>query len=291
MPDQPSGGSAASAPSPAAALSDKPPAGREPAIGREPPARREPSAYAAEFIGSLMLVFFICTVLTVEQGGPTPYLDFAVIGLVHAFLLALLVYTLGGSSGAHFNPAVTMTLAALRKIAPVDAVTYVAVQLSGAILGALLCKALLNGPGQDPVNYGAVSVSKLVHGSAGLAFIAEIIGTFVLMWAIMGMAVNPRGERALAGLVIGSTLGFAVMAIGPMTGAGFNPARALGPALVANHFGPAGTWLLAYVLGPLLGAGLAGALYTLIVLRPQNREGRRPVDTLPRPDDNPTPLP
>ncbi len=130
------------------------------------------------------------------------------------------------------------------------------------------------------MNYGAVGVSKLLHGSAGLALVAEIIGTFVLMWAIMGMAVNPRGERALAGLVIGSTLGFAVMAIGPMTGAGFNPARALGPALVANHFGPAGTWLLAYVVGPVIGAGLAGALYTLIVLGPP-ASGRAPLRSTP----------
>ncbi len=284
MPDQLSGGYPASASSPAVPLPAEP-------AGYEPVAPRGPAAYAAELIGTLMLVFFICTVLTVEQGGSTPYLDFAVIGLVHALVLSMLVYTLGGASGAHFNPAVTTTLAALRKIAPLDAFIYIVVQLSGGILGASLCKALLNGPGQDPVNYGAVGVSKLLHGSAGLALVAEIIGTFVLMWAIMGMAVNPRGERALAGLVIGSTLGFAVMAIGPMTGASFNPARALGPGLVANHFGPAGTWLLAYVVGPLIGAGLAGALYTLIVLGPQHREGRRPVDTLPRPTDSPAPLP
>ncbi len=86
------------------------------------------------------------TVLTVEQGGSTPYLDFAVIGLVHALVLSMLVYTLGGASGAHFNPAVTTTLAAPRKIAPLDAFIYIVVQLSGAILGAFLCKALLNGP-------------------------------------------------------------------------------------------------------------------------------------------------
>jgi glycerol uptake facilitator protein len=223
-------------------------------------------AYAAEFIGTFVLVFFICSVLTVEQGG-LGYADFAVIGLVHAFVLAMLIYSLGSTSGAHFNPAVTTTLAALRKIAIADAGIYIVLQLAGGIAGAFVCKLLLHDPGRSPVNYGAVSVSQsILKGRGGVAMVAELIGTFVLMWSIMGLAVNPKGERGMAGLIIGATLGFAVMVIGPMTGAGFNPARALGPALAASHFGPAGTWLLAYILGPALGGLLAGFLYKVIVL-------------------------
>ena len=98
-----------------------------------------------------------------------------------------------------------------------------------------------------------------------------MIGTFVLMWAIMGVLVNPRGSKEWGGWVVGATLGFAVMTFGPLTGAGFNPARSFGPALVAGHFGGADTFLIAYVLGPVIGALLAAWGYQALVLGPQER--------------------
>jgi MIP family channel proteins len=233
--------------------------------------QRGPEAYVAEFIGTFFLVFFICTILSVANGFRV--VDYAVIGLLHAFLLAFLIYTLGGTSGAHFNPAVTVTLAAQRKIGSVDAVIYIIVQLAGAVAGALVTKLLLDEEGRG-VNYGATTLQPFIAGEPGLGLIAEFLGTFVLMWAIMGVAVNPRGERSWAGLVIGMTLGFGVMAIGPLTGAGFNPARSFGPALVSGEW--ADFWI--YIVGPLLGATLSGLVYLFLVIRPG--EGVRPIDTL-----------
>jgi glycerol uptake facilitator-like aquaporin len=81
----------------------------------------------------------------------------------------------------------------------------------------------------------------------------------------MATLVNPRGDRRFAALVIGWTLGVAVMCIAPLTGAGLNPARAFGPALFGG-FGPAGDWLLAFVVGPVLGAVVAAQLYTVLVI-------------------------
>jgi glycerol uptake facilitator protein len=230
-------------------------------------------AYVAEFLGTFFLVMFITTVVSVANGFHV--FDFAVIGLVHAFVLAMLIYTLGNTSGAHFNPAVTFSLATLRKITMIDALIYVILQLAGGIAGALVTKGLLLDEGRS-VHYGAATPSPFISGKGTLALVVEIIGTFVLMWAIMGTAVNPRGERAWAGLVIGITLGFAVMALGPMDGASLNPARWFGPALVSD------TWTapLAYILGPLIGAGLAGVFYTVLVLRPKGEEGERPIDEL-----------
>ena len=72
------------------------------------------------------------------------------------------------------------------------------------------------------------------------------------------------------------------MAFGPLTGAGFNPARAFGPALVSGEFGGAGTFLLVYVLGPIVGALLAGFGYTALVLAPRDRRMERRVDKLER---------
>lgn len=233
-------------------------------------------AYLAEFIGTFLLVLFIALVLTVQSKAGLGYTDFAVIGLVHVFVLAMLVYTLGGASGAHFNPAVTVTLAALRKIRPVDAVIYIIVQLSGAIAAALVVKVLLLDEG-GATNYGATLVSpKFLQGNGLAGMLAEAIGTFALMWAIMGTLVNPRGEKAWAGIVIGGTLGAAVMCLGPLTGAGFNPARSFGPALVSGEW--ADFW--AYVAGPLAGALLAGFAYKAIAIDPFHRVGERPIDSL-----------
>lgn len=237
---------------------------------------REWPAYVAEFIGTFLLVFFVCTIVTVNSKDGLGFTDWAVIGLVHAFVLAMLVYTLGGTSGAHFNPAVTTALAAIRKISLGDAAIYLLVQLSGGIAGALVCKLLLLDEGRAG-HYGATTVNfQFLQGKALPGLLAEVIGTFVLMWAIMGCAVNPRGQRDWAGLVIGFALGFAVMSLGPLSGASFNPARSFGPALVGNEF--SNFWI--YVVGPVLGALLAAFGYKFVVLDPADKAGRSPIDTL-----------
>jgi MIP family channel proteins len=235
-------------------------------------------AYVAELVGTLVLVFFVCMVLSVDIGVLGYKFDAAGIGLVHAFVLMLLVYSLGGTSGAHFNPAVTAALAAVRKIAPIDAAIYICMQLVGAVLGALLCKAILHDPGQA-AHYGAITVSDALKGASFTGMLVEAIGAFALMWAIMAMAVNPRGSRNLAGLVIGAALGFAVMVFGPLTGGGFNPARAFGPDLVGGG-ADVGPFLLVYVLGPVVGALVAAFGYRLLVLDPEDTAGEAPIEKL-----------
>jgi MIP family channel proteins len=230
-------------------------------------------AYAAELIGTFGLVLFIVLVLTISAappfglGGP----DFAVVGLVHAFALLLLITALGGACGAHFNPAVTVGMLSTRRIGFVDACAYIVMQLAGAVMAVLLVKALMNGSA-TAAHFGAPQVvsGRFLDGSAVKGMVAEAVGAFFLMWAIMGTVVNPRGERAWAAFVIGATLGLSVMCIAPLTGAGLNPARAFGPAVFAG-FGPAGEWLLAFAVGPIAGAVLAANLYTALVLARQPR--------------------
>lgn len=231
------------------------------------PARRGPEAFAAEFIGTFVLVFFIALVFTVNSAGGLGFTDWAVIGLVHFLVLLMLVHTLGAVSGGYFNPAVTATLAALRKIAPVDAGIFIGLQLLGGLAGALVVKLLLDNEG-EAVGYGQPEVSDaFLEGKLLPGFVAELIGTFVLMWAIMGVVADPR-VRDWAGLAIGGTLGFAVMCIGPLTVAGLNPARAFGPSIVGDNSEAVGDFLVVYTLGPIVGALLAGMLYTAIMLQP-----------------------
>ena len=80
--------------------------------------------------------------------------------------------------------------------------------------------------------------------------VVEGIGTFFLVWVIVGVAVNPRATKEWAALAIGATLGMLVMVLAPLTGAGFNPARSFGPAIVSGEFNGAGDFLLVYVLAP-----------------------------------------
>ncbi|HWV87993.1 MAG TPA: aquaporin [Capillimicrobium sp.] len=235
-------------------------------------------AYAAEFIGTLFLVLFICLTVSVtaSEGLTVPAL--LVIALAHAIVLAMGVYALGETSGAHFNPAVTVTLLVLRKIAPAHAAVYIVMQVLGAIAAALIVRLLVGDFGEG-ANWGAPGVSDVANGD-GAGFLAEAIGVFVLLWAIMAMAVNVRAEKSMAGLVIGLTLGLGVLGVGALTGAALNPARAFGPALVSGEFGGAGTFLLVYVLAPLVGGVLAGLAYTRLVLVEQERRwGGRLVDT------------
>src|SRR5271155_5911364 len=250
------------------------------------------NAYIAELVGTFVLVLFIALIVSVYVGLPArargpavpmPFTGspFALVRLLHAFVLMMLILTLGGTSGGHFNPAVTAGLWAARKIKPSDAVVYVIVQVIGAIAGAAVCKLILNDIGGSPglvkPTLGNPSISPILDGKTALGALCELVGTFALVWAVMGVAVNPRGTADWAGFVIGATLGFAVMTFGPLTGGSLNPARALGPALFAGGFG---RFLLVYVLAPVIGGLVAAIGYRLLVLDPQHRLGERPIDKL-----------
>ena len=106
------------------------------------------AAYIAELVGTMILVFAICTVgvlyIATSASAQTGS-DFAVVGLVYGIVLFGLIATLGGVSGGHFNPAVTFAAAIMRRIDPIDAVVYILAQLSGGVLGALMVKGFLLG--------------------------------------------------------------------------------------------------------------------------------------------------
>ena len=220
------------------------------------------AAYIAELVGTMFLVFIITStiVLYVATGATAQFgSDFAVVGLVHAFVLTVLIIGIGAVSGGHFNPAVTIGAAALRRIDPIDALVYVLAQLSGGVLGALLTKAFLTDEGRAS-DYGTPQVTALIGGAVQGALI-EGIGAFLLVLSVLAVALNPKAKKEWAPLAIGVTLGFLVMVFGPLTGGSFNPARWFGPALVGNHFTDA--WV--YIVGPLVGGLLAAAFYRFVI--------------------------
>ncbi len=219
-------------------------------------------AYLAELIGTFLLVFFVTSVvvLFVSTGEQAQFgSDFAVIGLVHAFLLFGLIVMFGIASGGHFNPAVTLAVLAIRRISSMDALIYMLAQLSGGVLGALLCKGLLLDEGRA-TNYGAVQVSGLLGGDFQ-GMIIEAIGTFCLVLVILAAVFSKKSVKDWAPLAIGITLGFIVMVGGPLDGGSFNPARWFGPALVGNEWG--GVW--PYIVGPIVGALAAVGIFKFVL--------------------------
>jgi MIP family channel proteins len=215
------------------------------------------AAYLAELIGTFLLVFFIVSVvvLYVATGNQPQFgTDFAVVGLVHAFLLFGLIVMFGVVSGGHFNPAVTLAAAAIKRIAPVDALIYMLAQLFGGVLGALLAKGLLVDEGRA-TSYAAAQVSGLLGGNFQ-GMIVEGVGTFCLVLVILAAVFSKKSFKEWAPLAIGTTLGFIVMVGGPLTGGSFNPARWFGPALVANEWGSVWPYLLGPIVGSLLAAGV-----------------------------------
>lgn len=223
--------------------------------------KRGTAALVAEFIGTFALVWTIILAVSMYglQGDIAPRaLQFPFVALAHTLVLFVMIQTLGRVSGGHFNPAVTVGLAAIREIAPLEAVKYIVVQILAAIAAAGLCYLSIKELA-GPFNYAAPAVSSDIQ--MGTGFLLEGIVTFFLVWAVVGVAVEKKADTAWAPLTIATTLGLGVLLVAGLTGGSLNPARAIGPALISGDFGPIGEFLLVYILAPLLAGVLAALTY------------------------------
>jgi glycerol uptake facilitator protein len=243
----------------------------------------------AEVLGTFLLVFIGAgagTSLGVSFADKAPSAaGLLLVALAHGLALLVAVYVIGKVSGAHVNPAVSIALASVGKLAWVDALWYIVAQLIGATLGAL---GILVVFGKDPAltaGLGATTYGASVNSlqAAGV----EALGAFILVLAIVGTAADKRSPAGWAGLVIGFALAAAIMVAGPATGASVNPARTFGPDLVLSLFGKAGHWsqYWVYVAGPVVGGVVAAWLYRFIA-RPdaaEQAERSAPAKAAPAP--------
>jgi glycerol uptake facilitator protein len=228
--------------------------------------------FLAELVGAFLLVFVgggaaTVTALTLHNTKATPTLaDLLLIALAHGLVLFVIVLVFGKISGAHVNPAVTLALASIGRFPWEEVFAYVVAQFIGAILGAL---AILAVYGKLAATVGGLGRPELaVNTSLLQGIVIEALGAFILTLAIVATAIDSRAPAGWAGLAIGMALASAILLLGPATGATVNPARAFGPELVSALFGgPAvewGNYLVAYLLGPILGAQAAAWLYVYI---------------------------
>lgn len=218
----------------------------------------------AEIIGTFILVFAGTAVATAAiltrpiAGDP---LNSLAVGLAFGIALTALVAALGHVSGAHFNPAVTLGLAITGRFPWRYVGTYIISQFIGAILAAL---AVWGTFGNEAREKAALAATYPTPGTADWqAFLMELLVTFILLFVIVAVATDERANTAAASVAIGFALGVAVLIAGPVSGGAVNPARALGPMIVAGDF--TGFWI--YLIAPVLGGMLATLLYDRFLRR------------------------
>jgi aquaporin TIP len=215
-----------------------------------------------EFIGTFALMFFgggaIIMTAGAELGANASLL---VVALAHGLAIGLMVAAAGHISGGLYNPALTVGLMVTGRMPAQRGVAYIVSQCVGATVAALALVAIFDASQIDAVNLGLPMVGERYEVTAAL--LAEVIATFFLMYAVYGTAVDPRGAKSIAPLVIGLTITIGIFAIGGVSGAALNPARAIGPAIVQGDF--ADQWI--YWVGPIAGAVLAALLYHHLLMR------------------------
>lgn len=216
---------------------------------------------AAELIGTFALTLVAAggEVVAVVSGGAVSH---AARAVAPGLLVMAMIYSVGAVSGAHFNPAITLGFAT-RGVFPWRRVPgYWLAQLVGALLAAGLLRALFG----LVANVGATTPR---HGR-GTGLVMEAVLTWLLVTVILGTGSNRGLVGADAAIAVGATIALCGLFAGPISDASMNPARSLGPAIVAGV--PDDVWI--YVVGPLAGALAAVATARLVLGRPNPEEER-----------------
>src|SRR5436190_2341092 len=197
----------------------------------------------AEFLGTFCLVFAGTGAIVIDtvSGGAVSHVG---VALTFGLIVLAMIYTIGDMSGAHINPAVTIGFFVARRFEARNVLPYVMSQCAGALGASVVLRFLF------PKNPTLGETTPA--GSAMQSFVLEIILTALLMFVILSVSTGAREKGITAGIAVGAVIALEALFAGPICGASMNPARSLGPAVVAGHL--SGLWI--YLVAPLLGAAL-----------------------------------
>lgn len=213
----------------------------------------------AEAVGTCGFVFLGCAA-TISNFFPGARYDTVGVAFVHAAALGMFITAMMTISGGHLNPAVTLGFLSTGRIKAQEAGAYIAAQLVGAVLAAVLVRYSFPDPIVRTGTLGTPAIASSI--TFGQAIIFEAIGAFVLMSAVYGTIVAQE-KPVLGGFGVGIALLAIILVVGPLTGATVNPARAFGPAVVSGTFTAQAVWWV----GPILGALVAANLWDRVLLK------------------------
>ena len=228
--------------------------------------------YLAEMIGTMVLVLIGCGTAVSLGCNPVGADLSTVVGTAMAFGLSVIAmaYTIGGISGCHINPAITLGVFLSKRMSAKDALMYIVFQVSGGLLGAAILYALVTSAGTDFALAGAGLGSNDLQSGVSVAggLIAEIVFTCVFVLVVLGATASDNESTGkFAGLAIGLSLILVHLVCIRYTGTSVNPARSFGPALFAQLAGGPATalsnlWI--FIVGPFAGAVLASCIWKVI---------------------------
>lgn len=213
----------------------------------------------AEAVGTFALTFAGCGAIisnSMSDGAVTH----VGIALTFGLVVMAMVISIGETSGAHINPAVTIGFTVAGRMKPVDSAAYIGAQCGGALVAALLLKLIF----PDAPTLGQTTPT----GSDVQSLLLEAAMTLLLMFVILCVATGSKEQGLMAGIAIGGTIGLDALFGGPVSGASMNPARSLGPALVAMDMGK--LWI--YLAAPVIGAIIAVPVWAATVKSPTRRQ-------------------
>ena len=213
--------------------------------------------YFAECVGTFVLTFLGCgTAMFVGCGEPA-----GVVGTAIAFGLAVvaMAYTIGGISGCHINPAITLGVALSGRMSWKEACGYWAGQIIGGILAGAVLLLVANVVSAQDLT-GALGSNGVANaGGVGGAFLVEVIATFLFVLVVLGTTDAKVGAGKFAGLAIGLSLILIHLVCINLTGTSVNPARSIGPALFAGGEALANVWV--FIVAPLVGGALSALVW------------------------------
>lgn len=216
--------------------------------------------YLAEMVGTMVLTLLGCgTAVSLNCGVDTA----SVVGTALAFGLAVvaMAYTIGGISGCHINPAITLGCLISKRIGGKDAIMYMVCQIIGALIGSAILYALTT---NDASLAGGTLTGANSTGNHGIVvgLIAEIVLTCIFVLVVLGTTDAKKGAGNFAGLAIGLSLVLIHLVGIHYTGTSVNPARSIGPAIFEGGQALSDLWV--FIVGPFIGAAIAAGIWKII---------------------------
>lgn len=206
----------------------------------------------AEAVGTMVLVLMGCG-SAVFNGGATSVAAVLTIAFAFGLSVVAMAYTIGGISGCHINPAITLGAWLSGRMKSAEALSYMLAQVVGAFVGSAIIYAITGGGS----GYGANSYA---DGQMMSALIAEVVFAFIFVLVVLGSTAKENSSTgSFAGLVIGLTLVLVHIVCIPITGTSVNPARSIAPAVFAGGVALSQLWL--FVVAPFVGAALSALVW------------------------------